>query len=116
MTFIDSKAEMADHCITLLRSAVTFGYGLLVVVPTEWDILVLHLFNFKASEDLLEVHHNVWEGWTQFRVHLGGGEKRNTEKDEIYIQEHGAEAGKDCTHQIIIREKENLHQQVYLPF
>lgn len=81
---VDSKAEMADHSVTVLQRAVTFRYGLLVVVPTELDTFVLHLFNFKASENLLKVSHNVCEGWPQFRVHLAGG--KNTEKDEIKIE------------------------------
>lgn len=57
----------------ILCGAVTFGYGLLVVVHTERDTLVLHLFDFKACENLLEVPDDVWEGWAEFGVHLGGG-------------------------------------------
>lgn len=69
---VDSRAEMADHNMTFDLRAVTFRYGLLVVVPAELDPLVLHLFNFKTSEDLLKVPHDVCEGWPQFRVHLAG--------------------------------------------
>lgn len=38
---------------------VTFGYGFLVIVPSEQDTLVLHIFNFKACENLLEVPDEV---------------------------------------------------------
>lgn len=57
--------------ILLMFSAHTFGYGLLVVVVSaERGALVLHLFDFKPHKDLLQVSDDVWEGWTEFRVHL----------------------------------------------
>lgn len=61
--------------MTFHPRAVTFSYGLLVVFPTELELLLLHLFNFKTSEDLLEVPHDVCEGWPQFGVHLTGGKQ-----------------------------------------
>lgn len=70
VAFIASKAEMAAHCSTVAHSAGTFGYGLLVIVHAERHALLLHLFHFKASENLLEVPHDVKEGRTQLRVHL----------------------------------------------
>lgn len=63
------KGQITASQCEILCSAFTFGYGLLVVVPTEWDTLV-HLLDFKACKNLLEVPDDVWEGRTEFRVHL----------------------------------------------
>lgn len=56
--------------------AVPVGCGLLVVVAAQGRAFVLHLVDFEAGQNLLQVLHNVWEGRTQFRVHLGRGGKR----------------------------------------
>lgn len=54
---MDCKAEVL--CESGRGGTVTFGYGFLVIVPSEQDTLVLHIFNFKACENLLEVPDEV---------------------------------------------------------